>query len=232
MLIYAIFLIAIVTEAISGALMGMRRGMDRFGLALVGSVTALGGGTVRDVVLGHYPLRWIEHPEYVVITFAAAWFASLVATRLATLVERQITTLRTLFVTVDALGLAAFAIIGCDVASTMNLNPFAIVLAGAITGVCGGVLRDLLCNEVPLILREELYVSVALGTGVLYLALQQCGIGQGAASLIALAAGFGARMAAVRFGWRFRTFGAAGKFSAPEDWDSRRGRQPAPHGDE
>ncbi|KVW46034.1 trimeric intracellular cation channel family protein [Burkholderia ubonensis] len=198
---HTLYLIAIVAEAMSGALMGMRRGMDRFGLALVGAVTALGGGTVRDVLLGHYPLGWIAHPGYLVITLAAATFASWAAHRLARM--------RTLFVTVDAVGLAAFTIIGCDVGAKTGSAPIIVVLAGAITGVCGGMLRDLLCNEMPLILREELYASVAFCTGALYVGMQYLGIGADVATMVALAAGFAMRMLAVRLGWKMRTFGVA-----------------------
>ncbi|OJA82307.1 trimeric intracellular cation channel family protein [Burkholderia ubonensis] len=198
---HTLYLIAIVAEAMSGALMSMRRGMDRFGLALVGAVTALGGGTVRDVLLGHYPLGWIAHPEYLVITLAAATFASWAARRLARM--------RTLFVTVDAVGLAAFTIIGCDIGAKTGSAPIIVVLAGAITGVCGGMLRDLLCNEMPLILREELYASVAFCTGALYVGMQYLGIGADVATVVALAAGFAMRMLAVRLGWKMRTFGVA-----------------------
>ncbi|KVU37997.1 hypothetical protein WK66_27015 [Burkholderia ubonensis] len=198
---HTLYLIAIVAEAMSGALMGMRRGMDRFGLALVGAVTALGGGTVRDVLLGHYPLGWIAHPEYLVITLAAATFASWAARRLARM--------RTLFVTVDAVGLAAFTIIGCDIGAKTGSASIIVVLAGAITGVCGGMLRDLLCNEMPLILREELYASVAFCTGALYVGMQYLRIGADVATVAALAAGFAMRMLAVRLGWKMRTFGVA-----------------------
>ncbi|MBJ9655050.1 trimeric intracellular cation channel family protein [Burkholderia multivorans] len=198
---HTLYLIAIVAEAMSGALMGMRRGMDRFGLALVGAVTALGGGTVRDVLLGHYPLGWIAHPQYLVITLVAATVASRIA--------RHVVRMKTLFVTVDALGLAAFTIIGCDVGASTGAAPIIVVLAGAITGVCGGMLRDLLCNEMPLILRRELYASVAFFTGALYVALQHVGVDARVATVVALAAGFAMRMLAVRFGWEMRTFGAA-----------------------
>ncbi len=198
---HTLYLIAIVAEAMSGALMGMRRGMDRFGLALVGAVTALGGGTVRDVLLGHYPLGWIAHPEYLAITLAAATFASWAA--------RPLARMKTLFVTVDAVGLAAFSIIGCDIGAATGNAPFIVVLAGAITGACGGMLRDLLCNEMPLILREELYASVAFFTGALYVGLGQLGVDGGLATVIALVAGFAMRMLAVRFDWRMRVFSVA-----------------------
>jgi len=198
---HTLYLIAIVAEAMSGALMGMRRGMDRFGLALVGAVTALGGGTVRDVLLGHYPLGWIARPEYLVITLAAATVASWAA--------RHVARMKALFVTVDAIGLAAFTIIGCDIGASTGTAPIIVVLAGVITGVCGGMLRDLLCNEMPLILREELYASVAFFTGALYVGMQYLGIDAGFATGGALATGFTMRMLAVRLGWKMRTFGAA-----------------------
>lgn len=198
---HTLYLIAIVAEAMSGALMGMRRGMDRFGLALVGAVTALGGGTVRDVLLGHYPLGWIAHPAYLLITLAAATAASWAA--------RYLSRMKTLFVTVDAIGLAAFTIIGCDIGASTGAAPIIVVLAGAITGVCGGMLRDLLCNEMPLVLRDELYASVALFTGGLYVGMQYLGIGPGPATIVALVAGFATRMLAVRLGWKLRTFAVA-----------------------
>ncbi len=201
MLLHSLYLLAIVAEAMSGALMGMRRGMDRFGLCLVGTVTALGGGTVRDVLLGHYPLAWIAHPDYVLITIGAASVAAACA--------RPLRHLQGLFVTVDAIGLIAFTIIGCDIASALQISPLIVVLAGAITGVCGGMLRDLLCNEMPLVLREDLYASIALAAGALYLALQWVGVGRGAASLVVLVAGFIVRMLAVRFRWRLKRFSAA-----------------------
>jgi uncharacterized membrane protein YeiH len=201
MLLHTLYLIAIVAEAMSGALMGMRRGMDRFGLCLVGTVTALGGGTVRDVLLGHYPLAWISHPDYVLITITAAAVAAASA--------RGLRHLQSLFVSVDALGLIAFTIIGCDIAATLEVSPLIVVLAGAITGVCGGMLRDLLCNEIPLVLRQDLYASIALGAAALYLALQQVGVAHGLATLVVLISGFTVRMLAVRFSWQLKVFTAA-----------------------
>ncbi len=201
MLLHSLYLLAIVAEAMSGALMGMRRGMDRFGLCLVGTVTALGGGTVRDVLLGHYPLAWISHPDYVFITIEAAAVAAAGA--------KWLRNWQRLFVTVDALGLIAFTVIGCDVAAALNVSPAIVVLAGAITGVCGGMLRDLLCNQMPLVLCKELYASIALGAGALYVALQAWGIAAGPASVVVLVVGFAVRMLAVRFHWQLKVLSAA-----------------------
>jgi uncharacterized membrane protein YeiH len=201
MLLHTLYLVAIVAEAMSGALMGMRRGMDRFGLCLVGTVTALGGGTVRDVLLGHYPLAWISHPDYVFITIGAASVAAACA--------KWLRHAQGLFVAVDALGLIAFTIIGRNVASGTGVSLLIVVLAGGITGVCGGMLRDLLCNEMPLVLRRDLYASIALGAAGLYLALKHADVGEGPASLLVLTGGFAVRMLAVRFRWRLKTWTTA-----------------------
>jgi cell division protein FtsI (penicillin-binding protein 3) len=115
MLLQLLHLLAVVAEAMSGALMGMRRGMDRVGLCLVGAVTALGAGTLRDVLLGHEPLAWISHPDYVLITIAAASVAAACA--------KWLRHWQGLFVTVDAIGLIAFTVIGCDVPATTDVSP-------------------------------------------------------------------------------------------------------------
>lgn len=194
LLLYVIYLIAITAEAMSGAIMGMRRGMDLFGISLLGTVTALGGGTARDVLLGHYPVGWIEHPEYLSFTIGAAIVTAFIA--------RQMHHLRKLFLVVDGLGLVAFTVIGCDVAMTMEAHPSIVVLAGVITGIFGGLLRDILCTEVPMVLRRELYATVALFTGVLYVTLLWAGVDAQTAPLVALVSGFVLRMLAIRFGWR------------------------------
>lgn len=195
---FGLYLIAITTEAMSGAIMGMQRGMDRFGLAFVGTITALGGGTIRDVLLGRHPLGWIAHPEYLLITLGAATLTSLIA--------RHVHRLRAAFMTVDAVGLAAFAVLGCDIGMTMTDSPVIVVVSGVISGIGGGVMRDLLCGQVPLVLRREMYASVACIGGTLYVALLHWGVANGIATALACAVGFGIRMLAVWFGWRFRTF--------------------------
>ena len=201
-LLYIIYLIAITAEAMSGAIMGMRRGMDLFGICLVGTVTALGGGTARDILLGHYPVGWIEHPEYLTFTIGAAIVTALIA--------RYLHHLRQVFLLVDGLGLVAFTVIGCDVARSMDAHPSIVVLAGVITGIFGGLMRDVLCNEVPMVLRRELYATVALFTGVLYVVLLWLEIGPNIASLAALGAGFLFRMLAVVFTWRLPSFNGDG----------------------
>jgi uncharacterized membrane protein YeiH len=189
--LHAIYLVAIAAEAASGALMGMRRRMDLFGLCVVGTVTALGGGTIRDMILGHYPLGWVAHPEYLAFTIGAAVVAALWA--------RRLQRLKRAFLLLDALGLVAFTVIGCDIAAGMNASFVVVILMGMITGVFGGLLRDILCNQVPLVLRRDLYATVSLVTGMLYVGLQHIGVGATIATAAAIGVGFSFRLLALHF---------------------------------
>ncbi|MFC3609522.1 trimeric intracellular cation channel family protein [Stutzerimonas tarimensis] len=197
-LLHTIYLLAITAEAMSGAIMGMRRGMDLFGICMLGTVTALGGGTVRDILLGNYPVGWIQHPEFLAFTAGAALVTAFVA--------RYLHHLRMVFLLVDGLGLVAFTVIGCDVALGLGAHPAIVVLAGLITGIFGGLLRDILCNRVPMVLRRELYATVALFTGLLYMTLLWLGVSSNIASVAALVSGFLFRVLAVAFDWRLPTF--------------------------
>ncbi|KAB0327083.1 trimeric intracellular cation channel family protein [Janthinobacterium sp. PLB04] len=198
MLLYTLYLVAIVAEAMSGAIMGMRRGMDLFGICMIGTVTALGGGTVRDVLLGHYPLGWIAHPEYLLFTIGAAVVTAFVA--------RYLHHLRAIFLLVDGLGLVAFCVIGCDIAMSAKMHPAIVVLAGMITGVFGGLLRDILCNQIPLVLQREVYATVALFTGSLYVGLLYFKVDSSVAQLASIGAGFLFRFLALHFEWRLPNF--------------------------
>jgi uncharacterized membrane protein YeiH len=121
--------------------------------------------------------------------------------------------LRSLFLLADALGLVAFTVIGCQVAQMMQLPITVVLISGMITGCAGGVLRDVLCNEVPLLFRKELYASVSVVTGGLYLGGQALGLSANAAVPIALAAGLAVRLLALRFNWQMP------KFVYRDDWD-------------
>lgn len=198
MALHIAYLVAIVAEAMTAALVAGRREMDWFGVCVVACVTALGGGTVRDVLLGHHPLAWIEHPEYLAYTLIAAASVGVLAP--------AIVRLRRLFLLLDALGLVVFTVIGCNVADSMSL-PFTIVLvSGVVTGTCGGVLRDLLCGQPPLLFRKELYASVSLLTGLLYMGGQTLGLHHDLVMLAAMATGFVLRVLAIRYDWNMPRF--------------------------
>lgn len=197
-MLLALYLIAITAEAMTAALTAGRRDMDWVGVCIIACVTALGGGSVRDVLLGHYPLTWVIHPEYLWITAGAA-----LLTALAAPVMRY---LHQLFLWLDALGLVVFTVIGCQVALQMQLPITVVLISGMITGCAGGVLRDVLCNDIPLLLRKELYASVSLLTGGLFIGAQHFGANLNASMIGAMLAGLTLRLLALRFNLQMPKF--------------------------
>jgi uncharacterized membrane protein YeiH len=190
-LLHVVYLIAIAAEAATGALMGMRRRIDLFGIAVVGTVAGLGGGSVRDIILGHYPLGWVAHPEYLIFTVGAALTAALLA--------RRLNRLKNAFLLLDALGLVAFTVIGCNIAASTDVHIAIVVLMGVVTGVFGGLLRDILCNQVPLVLQRDLYATVSLVTGILYVGLLHFNFDPDLATAVAIGIGFSLRLLVIRF---------------------------------
>ncbi|EFW77987.1 trimeric intracellular cation channel family protein [Pseudomonas savastanoi] len=186
-----LYLIAITAEAMTGALSAGRRGMDWFGVVLIACVTALGGGSVRDVLIGHYPLTWVKHPEYLILTSVAA----LVTIFIAPLMRH----LRSLFLVLDALGLVAFTLIGCMTALEAGHGLVIASVCGVITGVFGGILRDIFCNDIPLIFRRELYASVSFLAAWCFLLCQYLQLPDEQAVLITLFGGLLLRLLAIRF---------------------------------
>ncbi|MFS0825752.1 trimeric intracellular cation channel family protein [Pseudomonas phoenicis] len=193
-----LYLIAITAEAMTGALSAGRRGMDWFGVVLIACVTALGGGSVRDVLLGHYPLTWVKHPEYLVLTSLAAILTMFIAP----LMRR----LRTLFLVLDALGLVAFTLIGCMTALEMGQGMLVASISGVITGVFGGILRDIFCNDIPLVFRRELYASVSFAAAWFYLGCVHFQVPAEQSMLLTLFGGFLLRLLAIRFHWEMPKF--------------------------
>jgi len=193
-----IYLVAIAAEAMSGALAAGRRNMDIFGVTVIAFVTALGGGTVRDVILGHFPIGWTQHPGYIGLVIGAGLLTVFVAPHMHKL--------KRLFLALDAMGLVAFSLIGCDVALRMGYSIPVVIMAGMITGIFGGVLRDVLCNQLPVVFQRELYASVSLVVCCLFLALQALGVHQEINTVASFVVGIAMRMLALRFGWKLPTF--------------------------
>lgn len=137
----SIYLIAITAEAMSGALAAGRRNMDLFGVAVVAFFTALGGGTVRDILLGNFPVTWTQHPRYIYMAIAGGLITIVIA--------RLIRHLHQLFLVLDAIGLVAFTVIGCNVALQLGYDTVVVVMSGITTGIFGGILRDIMCNRTP-----------------------------------------------------------------------------------
>ena len=198
MLLQVIFIVAVAAEAMTAALAAGRRRMDWFGVCVLAAVTALGGGTMRDTLLGHYPLSWVANPWLLVVACAAA----LVTIAIARFME----TLRWPFLILDALGLVVFTIIGCNVALEMGQSPVIVIVAGMITGIAGGIIRDVLCNDVPLVFSGELYATVSIVTGILYYGGLQLQLPHEAVAVVAVIAGFGFRILAIMFHWGMPKF--------------------------
>ena len=196
--LYALSLVALAAQAMTAALAAGRRSMDWAGVCMLGSITALGGGTIRDVLLGHYPLIWVENPSLLVLTGAAAFATILVA--------RVVHRLSLAFLVLDAIGLVVFTIAGCDVAWQMNESLPIVIVAGMITGCAGGVLRDILCNDVPLLFRSELYASVSVVTGLFYVAAFRFTLNSELWTALTFALGLSFRLLAIRYKWEMPKF--------------------------
>lgn len=189
MLLHYLFIIGICVEAITGALAAGRKKMDFFGVMLIATITALGGGTVRDVLFNTYPLTWVAHPEYLIYTSLLAFFTIFVAHSLVRIMK--------LFLILDALGLSTFVIIGTQKALTHGLSPGIAIISGMLTGICGGMLRDILCNDIPLVLRKELYAVIALAGSLLFIILNHYEVAHHINILIVLISMFTARVLAI-----------------------------------
>jgi uncharacterized membrane protein YeiH len=196
--LHILSLVALAAQAMTAALAAGRRSMDWVGVCLLGCLSALGGGTIRDVVLGHYPLAWVQNPSYLAITAIAAFGTVLIA--------RTVHRLTLVFLVLDAIGLVVFTMAGCDVAWQMN-QPLAIVIvSGMITGCAGGVLRDILCNDVPLLFRSELYASVSVVTGLFYATAFGLKINDELWTALTFVLGLSFRLLAIRYKWEMPKF--------------------------
>ena len=158
---YLIDLLGVAVFAISGSLAAGRKGLDLFGVIIISVVTAIGGGTIRDILLDRHPIFWINDPGYLILIFISA-LLTLVYVRYNKPPAKAL-------LIADALGLAFFTIAGTQIAESTNLHPIIIVVMGTITGVAGGVVRDILSAEIPLILRRDIYATAAIGGSVIYL---------------------------------------------------------------
>lgn len=196
--LFGLSLVAIAAQAMTAALAAGRRSMDWVGVCLLSCVTALGGGTIRDVLLGHYPLVWVERPWLLGLIVAA----SLLTIPIAWLVHR----LNVAFLVLDAIGLVVFTMAGCDVAWQMNASLPIVIVAGMITGCAGGVLRDILCNEVPLLFRSELYASVSVVTGLFYATAFGLKLNAELWTALTFALGISFRLLAIRYKWEMPKF--------------------------
>ena len=191
MLLHYLFILGVCVEAITGAIAAGRKRMDFFGVIMIAAITGLGGGTVRDTLFNSHPLLWIAHPEFLVYTTVCAIFTIIFTFYLVRIMK--------LFLILDALGLATFAIVGTQKMLNIGMTPSMAVIGGTITGICGGMIRDILCNDVPLVLRKELYAVIALAGGFLYVGLGHLHVPQHLNVVICLVSIFAVRVIAIFF---------------------------------
>ncbi|HLG82911.1 MAG TPA: trimeric intracellular cation channel family protein [Bradyrhizobium sp.] len=196
--LHVLTFVALAAQAMTAALAAGRRSMDWVGVCMLGCVTALGGGTIRDLLLGHYPLVWVQNPTYLELTVVASFATILLA--------RVVHRLYVAFLVLDAIGLVVFTIAGCDVAWQMEATLPIVIVSGMITGCAGGVLRDILCNDVPLLFRAELYASVSVVTGLFYATAFALKLNDELSTTLTFALGLSLRLLAIRYKWEMPKF--------------------------
>lgn len=156
--------------AISGALAAMDRRLDLFGIFIIGFVTAIGGGTLRDALIGNTPVTWMENTIYI-------YLIGLVII-LAIIFRNKINYLKKSLFLFDTIGLGVFTITGVEIGIRNGLDPIICVALGTMTGTFGGVIRDILCNEIPVIFRKEIYATACIFGGLVFVIMDSLGVKQ------------------------------------------------------
>jgi len=195
--LYGLDLFGTAVFAISGALAAGRRHMDLFGMLVIAAVTAVGGGTVRDLLLDRHPIFWIDDLTYLATIAGAATGTFFYTTVLHPP--------RYALPVADAFGLAIFTVVGAKVAIGTGAHPVVVVLMGAMTGTVGGMIRDVLCGDPPLILRREIYATASLSGGAAYVGLSAV-IPNVAAMAVGAGVVFALRLAALQWGLHLPSF--------------------------
>lgn len=179
--------------ATTGALMASRKQMDLVGFIVLGTVTGIGGGSIRDALLGNFPVFWIGDPRYlftcIVVSVATFFFAHVPQSRYALLMR------------FDAVGLAIFSVIGADTALVVGVDPVVAVAMGVITATFGGIVRDVLGGESPSVLRREVYVTAALLGAALFVGLTQAGLDRGYGAIAGFSTALVVRLGALHWHW-------------------------------
>lgn len=188
-LLFWLDIFGIVVFALSGALMAGRYQLDPFGVVVLAAVTAIGGGTIRDMIL-NTPVFWVEQSYYLSIITVTA-LLTIIFIRKPKLVPKRF------LLIADAFGLALFAVVGTEKAMSLGAPIAAAVVLGTITAVAGGMIRDVLCNVIPMILRQEIYATAAMLGSVLFALLHWWGVTATTATLIAVSGALILRLAAI-----------------------------------
>lgn len=196
-LIHAVEVAGIIAFASSGFIEARRKKMDLVGVFTVAFITAFGGGTLRDLLLDRRPLFWVEHQEYPLMIFVLA----LITTPFLRHLRHVVTEKMILYA--DALGLGLFSVVGASLAQEAQMPIFVCVMMGVITGIFGGVLRDMICNEIPMVFRRgQLYATCSFAGCWAYLLLNLLGASESVAVFSGIVMTSAMRLLAVRFDWK------------------------------
>lgn len=180
--------------AVSGVLVAMDKRLDLFGVLIIAFVTAIGGGTLRDLLIGNTPVTWMRDLTYVTI---------IPITVLLTIIfSQQLKYLRKSLFLFDTIGIGLYTMLGIEKGLEANLSPVMCIALGTMTASFGGVLRDILCNEIPVIFRKEIYATVCILGGTLYFVISQLGVPEQYAYVAGILAVILMRILAVRFSIR------------------------------
>lgn len=191
--------VGVAVFAVSGALAAGRKQLDLLGVIVLALVTAIGGGTIRDVLLGRNPIFWLSNASYILVITAAALLTVAYA--------RWRTPPHSALLVADALGLALFSITGAQIAERMGLPAVSGIVLGTITGSAGGIVRDILSAEIPLVLRRgNLYATAAIAGTATYFALEALGTARPIPSIVGMLVIAGLRLAAILWGLQLPVF--------------------------
>lgn len=186
-------IIGTIAFAMSGALTAISKKLDPFGVFIIAFVTAVGGGTLRDVMIGRTPVGWMQDLEYVYV-IALAFVLSI-------LFRRKFDKLRTSLFLFDTIGLGVFTLIGLEKGINTGLHPIICIALGTMTACFGGVIRDILCNEIPVIFRKEIYATICIFGGVVFFMLKKLHLNEDVLYLITSAVIISIRLMAVKYKW-------------------------------
>lgn len=164
-MILALDILGLIAFSISGVLVALNKRMDAFGVLIIAFVTAVGGGTLRDLLIGYTPVSWMRDITYT--------FVILGSTIAAILFKKYIDYLRKSLFLFDTIGIGLYTVIGVEKGINAGLHPIICIALGTITACFGGVLRDILCNEIPVIFRKEIYATACILGGILYFVLRK-----------------------------------------------------------
>lgn len=196
---YIIETLGTISFAISGTFAAMQKRLDPFGVLIIAFVTSIGGGTVRDLLLGDTPVAWMRNVNYCLL---------ILVTSLATIFfKTHIKKFKVTLFLFDSLGLGLFTMVGVQKGIVFGLSPGICVALGTITGCFGGIIRDTLLNTIPLIFRKEIYATACILGGVLYFALLYFNLKADVAKIIVIAFIFALRVVVVRYKLALPKFG-------------------------